>query len=62
MAGLLRWASRTLCRPQGPGSVGTEFRRVYSRATANTNSNTVSVLLGDGEGSFGAKTDFGTGE
>ncbi len=30
-------------------------------AVANQGSNTVSVLLGDGAGSFGAKTDFTTG-
>ena len=30
-------------------------------ATANRDSDTVSVLLGTGTGSFGAKTDFGTG-
>src|SRR6185503_16206333 len=30
-------------------------------ATANQNSDTVSILLGTGTGSFGAKTDFGTG-
>ena len=28
---------------------------------ANSSANTVSVLLGDGTGSFGAKTDFTTG-
>ena len=30
-------------------------------AVANYNSATVSILLGTGTGSFGAKTDFGTG-
>jgi hypothetical protein len=30
-------------------------------ATANATSNTVSVLLGDGDGNFEEKTDFGTG-
>src|SRR5439155_10963871 len=30
-------------------------------ATANWNSNTVSVLLGNGDGNFGVKTDYGTG-
>ncbi len=30
-------------------------------AVANTSSNTVSVLLGNGDGTFGAKTDFVTG-
>jgi hypothetical protein len=30
-------------------------------AVANAGSNTVSVLLGNGEGTFGPKTDFGTG-
>jgi hypothetical protein len=30
-------------------------------AVANASSNTVSILLGTGTGSFGAKTDFGTG-
>src|SRR5206468_819111 len=30
-------------------------------AAANPNTNTVSVLLGSGEGSCGGKTDFGTG-
>src|SRR5436190_851014 len=30
-------------------------------AVANTNSDTVSVLLGDGMGGFGTKTDFATG-
>src|SRR5437870_7494716 len=30
-------------------------------ATANNFANTVSVLLGNGDGSFGVKTDFGTG-
>ncbi len=30
-------------------------------AVANTSSNTVSVLLGNGDGTFGVKTDFGTG-
>ena len=30
-------------------------------AVANYYSNTVSVLLGNGDGTFGAKTDFGTG-
>jgi hypothetical protein len=29
--------------------------------SANFNANTVSVLLGNGDGSFGAKADFGTG-
>ena len=29
--------------------------------TANRNSNTVSVLLGNGDGTFGAKLDYGTG-
>src|SRR6185437_12411289 len=29
--------------------------------TANLNSNSVSVLLGNGNGTFAAKTDFGTG-
>src|SRR5258706_13318255 len=31
-------------------------------AVANVGSNTVSVLLGNGDGNFGAKTDFGTGD
>src|SRR5437867_5179991 len=31
-------------------------------AVANFVSNTVSVLLGDAEASFGAKTDYGTGD
>ena len=30
-------------------------------AVANYGSNTVSVLLGNGAGGFGAKTDFATG-
>src|SRR5437879_6529689 len=30
-------------------------------ATANGGSNTVSVLLGNGDGSFGVRTDYGTG-
>jgi hypothetical protein len=30
-------------------------------ATANFGSNTVSVLLGNGDGTFGARTDYGTG-
>ncbi len=30
-------------------------------AVANASSNTVSVLLGNGNGTFGAKTDYGTG-
>ena len=30
-------------------------------AVANYGSNTVSVLLGNGDGGFGAKTDFATG-
>src|SRR5258708_11198224 len=30
-------------------------------AVANSDSNTVSILLGTGTGSFGPKTDFGTG-
>src|SRR5439155_12564623 len=30
-------------------------------ATANDETNTVSVLLGNGDGTFGAKTDFGSG-
>src|SRR5438093_4804085 len=30
-------------------------------AVANSGSNTVSVLLGNGDGTFGAHTDFGTG-
>src|SRR5260370_648107 len=30
-------------------------------AVSNSNSTTVSILLGTGTGSFGAKTDFGTG-
>ncbi len=30
-------------------------------AVANYSSNSVSVLLGNGDGTFGAKTDFGTG-
>src|SRR5439155_10222509 len=30
-------------------------------ATANYRTNTVSVLLGNGDGSFGVKTDYGTG-
>src|SRR5207247_6027086 len=30
-------------------------------AVANTYSNTVSVLLGNGDGTFGARKDFGTG-
>src|SRR5437870_397513 len=30
-------------------------------ATANETSNTVSVLLGNGDGSFGVKTEYGTG-
>src|ERR1035437_368774 len=30
-------------------------------AVANSGSNTVSVLLGDGSGGFGVKTDFATG-
>src|SRR5436309_12329559 len=33
----------------------------FNLATANYDSNTVSILLGTGTGSFGAKTDFGTG-
>ena len=30
-------------------------------ATGNFGGSTVSVLLGNGDGTFGAKTDFGTG-
>ena len=30
-------------------------------ATANESSNTISVLLGNGDGSFGVKTELGTG-
>src|ERR1700730_2764672 len=30
-------------------------------AVANSSSNTVSILLGKGDGTFGAKTDFGVG-
>src|SRR5947207_15334599 len=29
--------------------------------TANEGSNTISVLLGNGDGTFGLKTDYGTG-
>src|SRR5262245_41036930 len=31
-------------------------------AVANSESNTVSILLGNGDGTFGARTDFGTGD